>query len=402
MRISTIYEADLEKHVSSRCPGLLLLGSDKPWYSKDCNAGEAELEEEIDEDVPIAVPISPKAEESVKEADTPAFVPLPEQQLKRHQKRVNLITTISPEVINDLITRLEGIWAVHEPNISEELIVTEHAPMDPSSSAVKIKHAIQNEAIIRHLKLAQMWNEDALYVEWGCGNAFLSQQLQQELHSDHIIIDRKTPKTKGDHKRDRSKIWKRITIDIKDIVLDAVPEVCQPRTSGENIVESTESPCRPLCSFSKHLCGAATDLTIRCLEQHQTVPNGTDSLLIALCCHHRCTWRSYVGRVFFEDVLGLTREDFDMMVRMSSWATSGDPAHSAPSDVANNELTHEEKKKWGWRCKRILDIGRVEYLKSLGYTAQFRYYVQPEVSLENILLVAHKSPASQASSSSGM
>lgn len=368
-----------------------------PWYSKDCNAGEADVEEEKDEEAPVAVPIAEEAPKVTKEDEAPVFVPVAEQTLKRDQKRVNHITTIAHEVIDDLITRLEGIWSVHEPRISEEMIVTEHAPMDPSASAVKVKHAIQNEAIIRHLRLAEMWNSEALYVEWGAGNAFLSQQLQQQLHSDHIIIDRKTPKTKGDHKRDRTRLWKRITIDIKDIALDAVPEVCQTRATEETPTKTTIYPTRPLCSFSKHLCGAATDLTVRCLEQHQSAPGATDSLLIALCCHHRCSWRSYVGRGFFEDTLGLTRDDFELMVRMSSWATSGDPAHSAQSDVTNNDMTHDEKRKWGWRCKRILDVGRVHYLKSIGYETQFRYYVNPDVSLENILLVAHKSGASASS-----
>lgn len=391
---STIYEADLDKHVASRCPALQVLGSDKPWYLKDCNAGEAELEDKTEETDAVDEPIAPKPESSTNDEAAPQFVPVPEQKLKKDQKRVNLITTIPQNVINDLISRLDGIWAVHEPTISEELVVTECAPMDESASAVKVKHAIQNEAIIQHLKLAEMWSSEALFVEWGAGNAFLSQQLQQVLHSDHIIIDRKTPKTKGDHKRDRSKLWKRITIDIKDIVLDAVPEVCQPRSTGESVPESSENPSRTICSFSKHLCGAATDLTVRCLEQHKSAPGATDSLLIALCCHHRCSWRSYVGRSFFEDVLGLNREDFELMVRMSSWATSGDPAHSAPAEeTPGADMVHEQKRKWGWRCKRILDVGRVHYLRSLGYTVQFRYYVPKDVSLENILLVAHKSPA---------
>lgn len=45
-------------------------------------------------------------------------------------------------------------------------------------------------------------------------------------------------------------------------------------------------------------------------------------IVIALCCHHRCDWRHYVGREYFK-ALGLGAEDFYYFQRMSSWATCG-------------------------------------------------------------------------------
>ena len=50
---------------------------------------------------------------------------------------------------------------------------------------------------------------------------------------------------------------------------------------------------------SKHLCGAATDLTLRCLETFSASGNAKgkiETILIALCCHHRCDWNIYVGK----------------------------------------------------------------------------------------------------------
>ena len=50
---------------------------------------------------------------------------------------------------------------------------------------------------------------------------------------------------------------------------------------------------------SKHLCGAATDLALRCLETFSASgnPKGKiETILIALCCHHRCDWNIYVGK----------------------------------------------------------------------------------------------------------
>ena len=45
-------------------------------------------------------------------------------------------------------------------------------------------------------------------------------------------------------------------------------------------------------------------------------------LLFALCCHHCCSWSSYVGREFLEK-LGFTPYHFHILCCLSSWATCG-------------------------------------------------------------------------------
>lgn len=45
-------------------------------------------------------------------------------------------------------------------------------------------------------------------------------------------------------------------------------------------------------------------------------------LAVALCCHHRCDWRHYVGKEFFRE-RGLGACEFAAFQRMSSWATCG-------------------------------------------------------------------------------
>lgn len=396
----------MEKHVQWKCPALKVLGSGSPWFSLDANAGDPVSEDESDATAPVAIPIAASSSTEATDPETPQFVALPELPLKTRHLKIRGLGNVSSQSISELLHRLEGIWSVWAPKISDELIVSEIPAVEGITAPNRIKHLIQNESIIQHLKRAGMWDHTSLYIEWGGGNAKLSQEVQHSLHSDHIIIDRKTPKVKGDVKRDRQLGWKRITIDIKDIQLDGIPEVAA-------ISHSHSSPSKhtSICSFSKHLCGAATDLTVRCLEHYHS--HAKDSLLIALCCHHRCTWRSYIGRTFFEDSLGLSRQDFELMTRLSSWATSGTASSSntdavettsAGSDDENDTNEHEntylvdvganmnpdEKTRWGWRCKRILDVGRIEYLRKLGYQPELKYYVPQSVSLENILLVCHK------------
>lgn len=67
-------------------------------------------------------------------------------------------------------------------------------------------------------------------------------------------------------------------------------------------------------------------------------------LAVALCCHHRCDWRHYVGKDFFRE-RGLGATEFSAFQRMSSWATCGmsnvksslNPENSSQENVKDEE-----------------------------------------------------------------
>ena len=53
----------------------------------------------------------------------------------------------------------------------------------------------------------------------------------------------------------------------------------------------------------KHLCGAATDLALHCLQNSgllSTGPESSISVVIAFCCHHKCSWQHYAGKTYFK------------------------------------------------------------------------------------------------------
>ena len=184
-------------------------------------------------------------------------------------------------------------------------------------------------------------------------------------------------------------------------------------------------------------------------------------IVIALCCHHRCNWQSFVSREFFFE-RGFTATDFHLITHMSSWGVCGvrpgsklaEERHnidgsalpsanpppvqtttasdassadisssnsgsstittlSSSSTMTSNTPTSSEqaphvqanrdqfslqktgssyiphpKEAIGLKCKRLLDIARLRYLRGCGFTAKLVYYVDRSVSLENVLLVA--------------
>ncbi|XP_039725500.1 tRNA:m(4)X modification enzyme TRM13 homolog isoform X2 [Pteropus medius] len=244
----------------------------------------------------------------------------------------------------------------------------------------------------------------------------------------------------GKHRKKNS-VFERLQIDIQHLCLNKIPVLSKEKL--------------PVVGIGKHLCGVATDLALRCLVEtyaasceerneeplakrikndktekeintlakegnEKSVPEKwtpVAGIVIALCCHHRCDWRHYVGKEYFK-ALGLGAVEFHYFQRMSSWATCGmrktsldasnittkrkdhqnddgeehdDGGYRITDDTVESLpgfLTVEEKKKIGHLCKLLIDQGRIEYLQQKRFSPALQYYTDPLVSLENVLLTA--------------
>ena len=172
-----------------------------------------------------------------------------------------------------------------------------------------------------------------------------------------------------------------------------------------------------MIGVSKHLCGGATDLTLNsCLRLPQPRLSG---ILIALCCHHRCTHPLFVGsQVLSGD---FSKDEFNLLWGLTSWATCGsgkprEPKEKSVKDVeAENDdpvdphrvtevlknehkdryerlkLPREKREEIGRRTKRMLDYARAKFVEDkMGLEVKLYYYCEPEISLENTVLVAFR------------
>jgi tRNA:m4X modification enzyme len=124
----------------------------------------------------------------------------------------------------------------------------------------------------------------------------------------------------------------RLRVDIKDLCFSNV-------AAAEN---------RDVVFVAKHLCGAATDLALRCALAAPR--DDSDALLqktkktfrargacIATCCHHRCEWGSYVNRAFFE-AHGFDAREFGWLARISSWAFDGAAGAHHGGDAKSTDI----------------------------------------------------------------
>ncbi|XP_058664089.1 tRNA:m(4)X modification enzyme TRM13 homolog isoform X1 [Ammospiza nelsoni] len=344
-----------------------------------------------------------------------------EDQLQKHLKKCNSRDKPKPVYfVQDINAGLKDVSEIPEKQV----------PL----SSLSIEE-LQN--LITRLKKAS--NGLELHLK----EQILSHQALQEALSDpkngESAFKHLKQQVDGKHKR-RDSIFERLQVDIQHLCLNKVP-----------ILEKKKLP---VVGIGKHLCGAATDLALRCLvESYTTCCDGKDEepapkrcraaqtevaphksagnesttedhkpvagIVIALCCHHKCDWTHYVGREFFKSV-GLGPVEFHYFQRMSSWATCGmqettgkastsedsedhtndteEHEHTlsstaSGSDTLQGTLSVEERKELGCLCKRLIDHGRIEYLQQQGYKAALQYYTEAAVSLENVLLTAVPNPS---------
>ncbi|XP_018569044.1 tRNA:m(4)X modification enzyme TRM13 homolog isoform X2 [Anoplophora glabripennis] len=303
-----------------------------------------------------------------------------------------LLSTFSVSDIKGVISKVNEIYEkyikdkVSEKFLSQELVEEEMSK--PEYGDKTKKHLKQVSAIVGLLDEYKMLvKPQTCYIEFGAGRGQLSYWIANAVKSIEgstvLLVERASPKHKRDNKlnKDAYKV-QRVRADICDLLLDKLDVI----SGSQNIVGVT-----------KHLCGDATDLAVRCLANIIENKQKLQGVVLTFCCHHRCRWTPYVGREFFK----LSENDFYMMCGMASWATCGtglsrERRKNPNEELAQNErdseigLTREEKEVVGQRCKHVLNWGRLIYLEKLGFNCSLHYYVNKSISLENVCIVAFR------------
>lgn len=299
------------------------------------------------------------------------------------------------------------------------------------------KHAIQQSSLIAHLDSAHLLKCNNYYVEFGCGRGELSRYVNHGLmllHSQSkdtsykpkfLLIDRDSMRLKLDNKiitdTEDAEIStpqvNRFKTDIKDLDL-----VAEPRLS------SLENSDTQMVAISKHLCGAATDLTIQCLANYSSSSRQANQIplagaLIALCCRQRCTYSTFpITRLPSSELV--TSRGFKILTKMSSWAVCGrrrptinkelnftntqkdaqegdhqdeeDEGYEADCDGSVNHaplhasrLHIEAREEIGFKVRALLDHARIMNIRERfdGYDAKLFRYVERGVSYENMALL---------------
>ncbi|KAF5206813.1 Kinesin, partial [Thalictrum thalictroides] len=225
-------------------------------------------------------------------------------------------------------------------------------------------------------------------VEFGAGRGYLTQMLADCYGIQKVyLVERRSYKLKADRslRQKENLILERLRIDIEDLDLHGIESLKRV----------------PYLAIGKHLCGPATDLTLRCcLREHCSQDkvvfasdNHLRGLAVATCCHHLCQWKHYINKSYFSN-MEVTKDDFHAITWFTSWAVDAD--HSSenfdvadqrssvdsgkeieecgenvlgPADIVRN-MSPSERAALGFMCKDIIDMGRLMWIKKHGLGAQ--------------------------------
>ncbi|GFT00174.1 tRNA:m(4)X modification enzyme TRM13 homolog [Nephila pilipes] len=292
------------------------------------------------------------------------------------------------------------------------------------------KHMKQQASLLSIMNQFHFLQNGSCFVEFGAGKGqlmyWIIRCVPESEKKSFILIDKSAQRHKSDNKfKDSDLQVERIRIDIQHLFLGKVPSI--------------QDKIDKVVGVSKHLCGGATDLAIKCLinsliseRNGEKVKHKICGLLMALCCHHQCSWDTYIGKDFLEKH-NFTERDFKLMCCIASWATCGlrktvlekndtvyseenatdegdenlkknesvknnstinseEHAEDIPDEILLNRynklnLKHEEREVIGLQCKRLIDAGRIFFLKEAGYDAKLTTYIDKSVSLENVALL---------------
>lgn len=263
------------------------------------------------------------------------------------------------------------------------------------------KHIRQQSSLIGQLERHSLLpNSNTITIEFGCGRGEFSRYLNKsidemsngEIQNRFLLIDRDNPRLKFDNKiiTDCSKtkaITKRLKIDIKDLkLIQSLKEF-----------DSIETEKLEYIGISKHLCGVATDLTLRCIlnAQRDDLNFKFNGFLVAMCCRHCCqyNWLLLESKQYLESNFGITKENFNYFRKMFAWATNGvDPKYSE-DDIGDHftNLTFKQREIIGLKMRRILDESRRFAMVNNGFQVELIKYCKRDWSLENTCMIVKSS-----------
>ena len=156
-------------------------------------------------------------------------------------------------------------------------------------------------------------------------------------------------------------------------------------------------------AITKHLCGGAVDGSIRALC---TLPltELVGACCLAPCCHQKTRKSQYCNVAFLESH-GFCRTHIGLRgnVEDSDFRTFGMLISMSKSD----DLKKWEYKKstllkllgiprareLGFKVRRILEEGRIEYLKAHGFEAHLVRYCDDSVTFDNLAIIAMRIPS---------
>lgn len=209
------------------------------------------------------------------------------------------------------MNRIETVFRVNVNNIPVQRFEQFHCSkllqqkVQHGAHKNSIRHIQQQGSILGNLESKISISASHVFVELGAGRGMLSYATAQAFpENEFILVDRSASRGKADHRivsipsaieanQTHIRRASRVKMDIRHLDIAAIPQANE----------------KPLVFISKHLCGAATDLSLRAMSHllsDTCAKTSVEGVAIALCCHHACSWDDYINPSFILQMVNRT------------------------------------------------------------------------------------------------
>lgn len=264
------------------------------------------------------------------------------------------------------------------------------------------KHIDQQSSLVGQLQEVDLLSHDTFYVEFGCGKGELSRTVNKCILHDckelnlykELNLEVKVPSGYGygliDRGVNRMKMDNKIVRDCQDAHLPLVPIVKRSRIDIEHLdLDKFLESALPtaVVGVSKHLCGVATDLTLKLIFNSSLLESTFQGLVVAMCCRHACNYNQLLPES--KEFLALhgvaSARDFNYIKVIVTWAVCG------PGNDENHGsgLNYGEREHLGHIARRLIDESRACAINKMlagRFHAKVYKYADSSTTLENSCL----------------
>ncbi|CAA22074.1 tRNA:m(4)X modification enzyme TRM13 [Caenorhabditis elegans] len=308
------------------------------------------------------------------------YIKIDANSIRGETKRTDKIDRRATE--DEICTTVHKIWKCYETDVMDRLIVEQqrnelveqNIAQNSDLNNTKKKQLYQISSILGHIEstgLLPTCSKSCMF-ELGAGKGQLAYWISKAApNGNYILMDRSGSRNKFDtaaFRENPNLSMKRFRCSIEHMDLSKIDEL----KNSEKIL-----------AICKHFCGSATDAGIRSLMNSGLQFNAA---LLIPCCHHKSRFAEYGGHDFLEKWEMNDEASFAALRYIASFATNG----AVDTEATEGWKSIHPPLELGRRAKAILEIGRAIWLESVGFKTRVVEYVPPEVSPENLLILALK------------
>lgn len=342
----------------------------------------------------------------------------PTKQPSYYQQGINNPITILGNHLHDVVNtvNIENlIWKINElyrlyvfPMLGPRRYGDLNTNINPSEKHRRQESSIYEQLCSNHIIDGGSPNVITFFLDLGSGKGSLSKYIsQQDIPRGSIFIC--IEKSHYKHQSERNShscghTSHRIQIDLRDVHFSELIQSISV-DKKDTLIYKNQSEVEVI-GIGKHLCGNATDTAILGLLN---LLSPSSSLLlrgigIALCCHSNCHWNSSLCTKWFQSLpleLQIFENEWEYLRKWSGMFALNDKEteldqlkSKPPGDEGlgdNLSMTYAERVNLGRMCKRLIDYGRVEYIRHESeMSASLVYYTEESITPENVMLLACK------------